>query len=152
MYLTAIIDLYSRYVVHWKLCNSMEASWCRDLAAEALDIHQFTPEIFNTDQGAQYTSRMFTEFILGHGMRLSMDGRGRATDDAFIERLWRSIKYERLYLHEYETGKQLYRMVDDYLTYYNTARRHSSIGDDYPADRYREGKEKKSGSERAQHI
>ncbi len=140
LYLTAIIDLYSRYVVHWKLCNSMEATWCRDLVAEALDIHRVAPEIFNTDQGAQYTSQVFTEFILKQGMKLSMDGKGRATDNAFIERLWRSIKYERLYLHEYETGKQLYDLVDDYVTYYNTARRHSSIGDDYPADWYRDSK------------
>ena len=95
LYLTAIIDLYSRYVVHWKLCNAMEASWCRDLVAEALDIHQVAPEIFNTDQGAQYTSRVFTEFILSKGMRLSMDGKGRATDNAFVERLWRSVKYEQ---------------------------------------------------------
>ena len=147
LYLTAIIDLYSRYVVHWKLCNSMEASWCRDLVAEALDIHQVAPEIFNTDQGAQYTSRVFTEFILSRGMRRSMDGRGRATDNAFIERLWRSVKYEQLYLHEYASGKQLYRMLERYLIYYNTARRHSSIGDDYPADWYRAGKEKKAAQE-----
>ncbi len=117
---------------------------CRDLVAEAIAIHRVTPDIFNTDQGAQYTSQMFTEFILSQGMRLSMDGKGTATDNAFIERLWRSIKYERLYLHEYETGKQLYDMVDDYLAYYNTARRHSSIGDDYPAVWYRAGKMEKS--------
>ncbi|WP_116108888.1 integrase core domain-containing protein [Lewinella sp. IMCC34191] len=82
-------------------------------------MHQVTPEIFNTDQGAQYTSQAFTEFILSKGIKLSMDGEGRATDNAFIERLWRSIKYERLYLHEYETGKEVYDMVDNYLTYYN---------------------------------
>ena len=140
LYLTAIIDLYSRYVVHWKLCNSMEASWCRDLVAEAIDLHRVRPEIFNTDQGAQYTSELFTTFILGQDIRLSMDGRGRATDNAFIERLWRSIKYEKLYLHEYRTGKELYEMVDEYMTYYNTARRHSSIGNDYPRDWYQSQK------------
>lgn len=137
LYLTAIIDLYSRYVVHWKLCNSMEASWCRDLVAEAIELHGVHPEIFNTDQGAaEYTSELFTSFILGQDIRLSMDGRGRATDSAFIERLWRSIKYEKLYLHEYRTGKELYDMVDEYMIYYNTARRHSSIGDDYPCNWY----------------
>ena len=140
LYLTAIIDLYSRYVVHWKVCNSMEASWCRDLVQEAIELQQVKPEIFNTDQGTQYTSELFSSFILDQGIRLSMDGRGRATDNAFIERLWRSVKYEKLYLHEYETGKELYDLLDDYLSYYNTARRHSSIEDDYPWDWYRKGK------------
>jgi putative transposase len=136
LYLTAVIDLYSRYVVHWKLANSMEAIWCRDLVAEALEIHQVAPKIFNTDQGVQYTSKVFTNFILDNKIRLSMDGKGRATDNAFIERLWRSVKYEQLYLNEYQTGKELYDMLEAYFAYYNTARRHSSIQDEYPEQWY----------------
>ena len=117
LYLNAVIDLYSRYVVHWKLSNSMEAVWCRDLVAEALELSGEVPEVFNTDQGVQYTSKVFTDFILGSRIKLSMDGKGRATDNAFIERLWRSVKYERLYLYEYRTGKKLYDMLYDYFEY-----------------------------------
>ena len=137
LYLNAVIDLYSRYVVHWKLSNSMEAVWCRDLVAEALELSGEVPEVFNTDQGVQYTSKVFTDFILGSRIKLSMDGKGRATDNAFIERLWRSVKYERLYLYEYRTGKELYDMLYDYFEYYNHRRRHSSINDEYPADWYK---------------
>jgi putative transposase len=143
LYLTAIIDLYSRYVVHWKLANSMEATWCKELVVEALEIHQVVPNIFNTDQGVQYTSKVFTDCIISNGMKLSMDGKGRATDNAFIERLWRSVKYEKLYRYEYETGKELYDMIEDYFIYYNTQRRHSSIQDEYPVEWYRQQKRKK---------
>jgi putative transposase len=101
------------------------------------------PEIFNTDQGVQYTSKVFTNFILDNEIKLSMDGKGRATDNAFIERLWRSVKYEQLYLNEYQTGKELYKMLEAYFAYYNTGRRHSSIQDEYPAQWYQSNIENK---------
>lgn len=152
LYLTAVKDLCSRYVVHWKVSNSMEAAWCRDLVAEALEISGTTPEIFNTDQEVQYTSKVFTGFITGNGMKLSMDGKGRATDNAFIERLWRSVKYEKLYLYEYRTGKELFDMLSDYFEYYNHLRRHSSINDEYPADWYKSEHENKIAAWRAQNT
>ena len=97
VYLTAIIDLYSRYIVGWSLSNSMSSTWCADTYKDAIAEHG-VPEIVNTDQGVQYTSKEFTQTILNSGARLSMDGKGRATDNAFIERFWRSVKYEKLYL------------------------------------------------------
>lgn len=135
MYLTAIIDVYSRYVVHWSISNSMEAQWCADFMQEAFDKNG-TPEILNTDQGAQYTSDCFTQTVLKEGVKLSMDGKGRATDNAFIERLWRSVKYEKLYLIEIEDGIQLYKNVGEYFKYYNYQRRHSSIEDEIPSAKY----------------
>ncbi|VAW45730.1 Mobile element protein [hydrothermal vent metagenome] len=135
MYLIAVIDLYSRYVVHWSVSNSMEAEWCAEFIQEAFDIHG-TPEILNTDQGAQFTSEVFTSTVLASHVKLSMDGKGRATDNAFIERFWRSIKYEKLYIHPPKDGVDLYHKVEEYLYYYNHERRHSSIGDEPPATRY----------------
>jgi putative transposase len=135
MYLTAIIDLYSRYVVSWSVSNSMDADWCRNCLEEAIETHG-KPEIINTDQGSQFTSEVFANYVLGQGIRLSMDGKGRAIDNAFIERLWRSVKYEKLYLNPPMDGMDLYLKVAEYFAYYNTGRRHSGIDDQIPEQLY----------------
>ena len=131
MYLTAIIDLYSRYVVGWSVSNTMDAEWCAQLVSQTIEQHG-CPQIMNTDQGSQFTSDVFVNTILGNDIKLSMDGKGRATDNAFIERLWRSVKYEKLYLSPPENGIDLYDQLDYYFRYYNYERRHSSIEDNYP--------------------
>ena len=132
MYLTAIIDLYSRYVVNWSLSNTMDAVWCADCFVEAIESHG-NPEIINTDQGSQYTSDEFTRAVLSNNVKLSMDGKGRATDNAFIECLWKSVKYEHVYLFAHRTPMELYRGLKHYFTQYNADRRHSSIEDNYPS-------------------
>jgi len=134
MYLIAVIDVYSRYVVHWSISNSMESEWCAEFIKEAL--MKGTPEILNTDQGSQFTSDVFTSAVLSAGVKLSMDGKGRATDNAFIERLWRSVKYEKIYIDPPKDGLDLYEKVDEYMYYYNNERRHSKIGDIKPRQRY----------------
>lgn len=133
MYLTAIIDLYSRYVLHWSLSNTMEAVWCKELIETAVDMYG-KPTILNTDQGAQYTSDVFTKYVLSAGIKLSMDGRGRATDNAFIERLWRTVKYENVRFKEYQNGTELALGMDDYFLEYNEMRRHSSIDNLMPKE------------------
>lgn len=132
MYLVAIIDLYSRFVVGWSLSNSMDAQWCKECLEEAIEVHG-KPEIFNTDQGSQFTSEIFSQFVLEQGIRLSMDGKGRATDNAFIERLWRSVKYEHVYLKPQEDGTNLYQGLLEYFEFYNFKRRHQSIEEQTPA-------------------
>lgn len=133
MYLTAIIDLYSRYVVHWSVSNCMDAEWVASCYKEAIEMYG-QPQIINTDQGSQYTSEIFTSTVLKSKAQLSMDGKGRATDNAFIERLWRSVKYEKIYLNPPKDGIDLYDMVDDYFRYYNTERRHSMIENKRPKE------------------
>ena len=133
MYLTAIIDIYTRYVLHWSLSNTMDAEWCKKMLEEAIAKHG-KPEIINTDQGVQYTSETFSQCVLDAGIRLSMDGKGRATDNAFIERLWRTVKYENIYLNEYQDGLELYKGLTAYFHDYNNNRRHSSIDNNRPAD------------------
>ena len=135
MYLIAVIDLHSRYLVHWSVSNSMEAEWCSEFIQEAFDKYG-TPEILNTDQGSQFTSDSFTTTVLSSGVKLSMDGKGRATDNAFIERFWRSIKYEKIYIHPPKNGKDLYEKVKEYIYYYNEERRHSSLDDLVPTTQY----------------
>lgn len=135
MYLIAVIDLYSRYVLHWSVSNSMEAEWCSGFIQEAFDMHG-KPEILNTDQGAQFTSDVFTSTVLCPDVKLSMDGKGRATDNAFIERLWRSIKYEKIYIHPPKDGIDLFQKLEEYLYYYNNERRHSSIENAVPSTQY----------------
>jgi putative transposase len=131
MYLTAIIDLYSRYVVNWSLSNTMDAKWCAECFLDAIGTHG-KPQIINTDQGSQYTSEEFTSVVIGSEVKLSMDGKGRATDNAFIEGLWKMVKYEDLYLKCYDTVPKLYRGLDDYFENYNYSRRHSSLDNRYP--------------------
>ena len=132
MYLAAIIDVFSRRIMGWGLSNTMEAEWCAEIAEEAFRLHG-RPEIFNTDQGSQFTSEVFTKTLIGEDadnpkLEISMDGRGRATDDIYIERFWRSIKYENIYLNAYETGVDLYEGVKNYINFYNYSRPHKSIG------------------------
>ena len=135
MYLTAIIDLHSRYVVNWSVSNSMDAQWCTQTLRHAIEIHG-KPEIINTDQGGQYTSDEFSSFVLNNGIRLSMDGKGRATDNAFIESLWKTVKYEKIYPNPPENGLDLYHMLEEYFENYNNERRHSKIDDMRPRDLY----------------
>lgn len=134
LYLTAIIDVHSRYVVNWSVSNLMDTEWVCQCMEEAFERHG-RPEIVNTDQGSQYTSEQFTSLILkDQRTKLSMDGKGRATDNAFIERLWRSVKYEKVYLNPPSDGLDLHYKLEEYFTYYNTERRHSSLDELRPAD------------------
>ena len=148
MYLIAVIDLHSRYVVHWSVSNSMEAEWCAEAIQEAIK-KQGPPEILNTDQGAQFTSKIFIDTVLSNGIKLSMDGKGRATDNAFIERLWRSVKYEKIYLNPPTDGIDLFRQLDQYMFYYNNQRRHSSIDDQMPCEQYHSFKPPRTSSRAA---
>ncbi len=125
LYLTAVVDWYSRYVLAWKLSNSLDGLFCREVLKEALKIAH--PEIFNTDQGSQYTCLEFVKILIDIGIEVSMDGRGRAIDNVFVERLWRSVKYEDIYLREYGDGVALQAGMERYFTFYNTERLHSSL-------------------------
>ena len=125
LYLVAIIDWHSRYVVSWRLSNSLETSFCVEALDEALS--RGRPEIFNTDQGVQFTSRRFQERLQHHSVRISMDGKGRALDNVFIERLWRTVKYEHLYPHGYDTVQALQVGLRAYLKFYNTERPHQGM-------------------------
>lgn len=135
MYLVAIMDWYSRYVLAWGLSNSLESSFCVDVLEEALS--QRRPEIFNTDQGVQFTSRMFTSRLEAAEVSISMDGKGRALDNVFIERLWRSVKYEHVYLHDHSTVRSLQRGLEQYLAYFNRERPHQGLDYCTPWDVYR---------------
>jgi len=116
-YLTAVIDWYSRYVLSWRLSNTLENTFCIEALEEALDIA--TPEIFNTDQGCQYTATNFLKPLIDRDIKISMDSKGRALDNIFVERLWRSVKYEEVYLKDYRTMPHAYRSLRDYLIFYN---------------------------------
>ncbi len=136
MYMMAIIDVYSRYVVGWSVSNSMEAEWCVGVVEEA--IKRFgKPEIMNTDQGSQFTSRIFTEMLTQQGVKISMDSKGRAIDNIYIERLWRSVKQENIYLHAYETGTDLYKGMESYFDDYNNHRVHQSLDYSVPIEVYK---------------
>lgn len=136
MYLMAIIDVYSRYVVGWSISNSMDKEWCVVVVNEAISRHG-KPEIFNTDQGSQFTSELFTNTLLGHKIKISMDGKGRAIDNIFIERLWRSVKQENIYLNAYETGTDLYKGLKTYFYEYNYLRIHQSLDYAKPIELYK---------------
>ena len=125
MFLTAVIDWYSRYVLAWELSNTMESLFCVDALKHALS--KGTPEIFNTDQGSQFTSEAFTDVLLEKNIAISMDGRGRALDNVFIERLWWTVKYEDVYPKSYSDGHTLYHGLKRYFDYYNTERKHSAL-------------------------
>jgi putative transposase len=126
LYLVAIIDLYSRKVLSWRLSNTLDAEFCVDALEEALRRHG-TPEIFNTDQGAQFTSDAFTTVLKDAGIRISMDGKGRWIDNVFIERVWRSLKYEEVYLKAYENAAEAKREIAAYFQFYNQERPHYSL-------------------------
>ena len=135
MYLVAIIDLRSRYVLNWSVSNTMDAQWCKETLEQAIAIHG-RPEIINTDQGSQFTSEVFTHLVLSNDIKLSMDGKGRAIDNVFIERLWRSVKYESIYLNPPDSGIDLYQQLSKYFDYYNNRRRHQGIDNQIPFKRY----------------
>jgi putative transposase len=126
MYLTSVMDWYSRYVLSWRLSNTLEQSFCLNALEEALE--KGKPEIFNTDQGSQFTSEQYTGVLEKAKIQISMDGRGRALDNIFIERLWRSVKYEEIYLKEYESVKCLCTGLKTYFEFYNKERLHQSLG------------------------
>jgi putative transposase len=135
MYLTAIIDLHSRYVVQWSLSNTMSAQWCTEVLQEAIKNHGI-PEIFNTDQGSQFTSEVFINTLKDNGINISMDGKGRALDNIFIERLWRSVKYENVYLNVYDNGLSLWKGLEQYFQFYNQERLHQSLNYHTPKQKY----------------
>ena len=136
VYLVAIIDWYSRRVLSWRISNSMEAVFCVDCLEEALRNHG-KPEIFNSDQGSQFTSAAFTGVLQREGVVISMDGRGRAFDNIFVERLWRSVKHEDVYLKGYASMGELLLGLTEYFTFYNGERPHQSLGNKTPDVVYR---------------
>jgi len=132
MYLTAIIDVYSRYIVGWSISNSMEAEWVTDVVREAIEVHG-APEIMNSDQGTQFTSDCYIDYLKSlETVKISMDGKGRAIDNVYIERFWRTIKYDKLYLENPENGKELYQACHEFINYYNHRRDHSSLKNNPP--------------------
>ena len=135
LYLVAIQDWASRKVLAWRLSNTMDASFCVEALREALDRYG-TPEIFNTDQGSQFTSLDFTQTLKDAEVKISMDGKGCWMDNVFIERLWRSLKYECIYLHDFETGSETSAGIRWWISFYNTKRTHSSLGDRTPDEAY----------------
>jgi len=132
LYLVAIIDWYSRYVLSWRLSNTLDTSFCVEALKEALQ--KGKPEIFNTDQGAQFTSEAFTGLLEQHGIRVSMDGKGSYNDNLFVERLWRSVKYEEVYLKVYQDGREARISLGNYFRFYNTERPHQALGYRTPAE------------------
>jgi putative transposase len=141
LYLVAILDWYSRYVVAWKLSNSLEGSFCHECLDAAL--RRGRPEIFNTDQGVQFTGAAWTSRLQAHGIAISMDGRGRALDNVFVERLWRTVKYEEVYLKDYATVWEAEEGLTDYFRFYDEKRPHSRLGSRTPAEVYRAGRSAK---------
>ena len=133
-YLTVILDWYSRKVLSWRVSNTMDNSFCLEALKEAIAPYG-TPEIFNTDQGSQFTSDAFTGKLKEHNIRISMDGKGSWRDNVFVERLWRSVKYEEVYLKAYETVTEARRSIGIYLNFYNRERPHSSL-DGIPPDHF----------------
>jgi len=135
MYLVAVMDWHTRYVLSWELSNTLDSSFC--VEALQASLLRGKPEIFNTDQGSQFTAQAFTSVLRDAGIRISMDGRGRALDNVFVERLWRSVKDEDIYLHAYETVPELFRGLIRYFRYYNEERPHQGLAYRTPAEAYR---------------
>jgi putative transposase len=142
LYLVAVMDWSTRKVLSWRVSNTMDADFCIEALEEAL-ARFGRPEIFNTDQGSQFTSPRFTGVLRDAGVRISMDGRGRWMDNVFIERLWRSLKYECIYLHAFETGLELRAGLADWISYYNARRPHSTLVGRTPDEAYRETRTEK---------
>ncbi len=132
MYLTAVRDWYSKYVLSWELSNTMDVEFCLKSLGSALKYG--APEIFNTDQGSQYTSRIFTQTLLDNNIKISMDGVGRATDNICIERFWRDVKYECVYLYKPNTVVELYKQIKEYINFYNNERPHQTLFNAVPSD------------------
>lgn len=134
IYLVAIIDWYSRYVLSWDISTTMEVEFCINTLKMALK--ECKPQIFNSDQGAQFTSQEFTRILQGEGVQISMDGRGRCMDNIFTERLWRSVKYEEVYLKDYQNPLDAYQNLKDYFNFYNNERLHQSLDYRTPSEIY----------------
>jgi len=135
VYLVAIMDWYSRKVLSWRVSTTMDTSFCIEALEEAIERYG-PPQIFNTDQGSQFTSDDFTQVLKSHHIRISMDGKGRWVDNVFVERLWRSVKYEEVYLKAYDTVAEAKRSLGAYFDFYNTERRHQSLGKKTPDTLY----------------
>jgi len=133
LYLVAVMDWYSRKVLSWKLSNSMESTFCIDALKEALEKYG-CPEIFNTDQGSQFTSESWIKVLKDNAIQISMDGKGCWVDNVFIERLWRSLKYENVYIKEYQSVKYARKEIGNWITYYNELRPHSTLSDNKTPD------------------
>lgn len=134
IYLTAVMDWYSRYVVSWRVSLTLDAAFCVEALVEALTVG--TPDVFNTDQGSQFTSKEFTTILKNHSIAISMDGKGRVFDNIFIERLWRTVKYEEVYLKDYANVREAIRGLADFFRRYNEERPHSALGDQTPYEVY----------------
>ncbi|MBN2602270.1 MAG: IS3 family transposase, partial [Candidatus Marinimicrobia bacterium] len=134
LYLIAIMDWYSRYVLAWELSNTLDVSFCLEALKRAFKYG--IPGIFNTDQGCQFTAQDFTSILENNQIRISMDGRGRVFDNIFIERLWRTVKYEEIYLKEYSTGIEVYNSLKKYFQFYNQERFHQSLNYQTPKKVY----------------
>jgi putative transposase len=135
-YLCAVIDWHSRCVLAWELSNTLDAGFCVRAVQRALAAHG-TPEIFNSDQGCQFTSAEFTGLLLARGVKLSMDGKGRCLDNVFVERLWRTVKYEEVYLKSYVSLVDAHAQLDRFFRFYNERRAHASLADATPAEVYK---------------
>ena len=138
MYLAAVLDWFSRYVIAWRLSNTMDGSFCLEMLDEALS--RGRPDVFNTDQGVQFTAQAWTGRLEAAGVQVSMDGRGRCLDNVFVERLWRSVKYEDIYLWRYEEVPQLQQGLGRYFPYYNQERQHQALAYRTPASVYGQGR------------
>jgi putative transposase len=136
MYLFAIIDVYSRFIVNWGISNSMTAEWCATIIEEAIEVNG-KPSIINSDQGSQFTSALYTDLLKTNEIQISMDGKGRAIDNIFIERFWRTIKYEHIYLMAYENNVTLFKGISKYIDFYNTKRKHQSLENKTPSSIYK---------------
>jgi len=145
IYLVAIMDWYSRYVLSWEVSTTLDSEFCVRALEQALTLS--SPEVFNSDQGSQFTSTEFTGRLEDLGVAISMDGRGRALDNIFVERLWRTVKYEEVYLKSYETVIEARESLARYFHFYNTERLHESLGYRTPQEVYFEGQRLKEGSE-----
>jgi putative transposase len=143
MYLAAVLDGYSRYVIAWRLSNTLDGAFCLDMLEEAL--RRGRPEVFNTDQGVQFTAQAWTGRLEAAGVQVSMDGRGRCLDNVFVERLWRSVKYEDIYLRGYEQVPELARGLSRYFGFSNEERMHQALDYRTPGAVYREGRQPKRG-------
>jgi putative transposase len=141
MYLAAVIDWFSRYVIAWRLSNTLDGSFCLDMLDEALALGR--PEVFNTDQGVQFTAEAFTSRLVKAGVAVSMDGKGRCLDNIWVERLWRTVKYEDVYIRCYETVPRLTQGMGRYFPFYNEERPHQSLGYRTPAAVYHEARQRK---------
>lgn len=133
VYMVAVIDLYSRYVLSWRISTTLDSDFCVEALKEAIERYG-VPEYFNTDQGAQFTSFAFTGVLKSHGIKISMDGKGRVFDNIFVERFWRTLKYEEVYLKSYESIKDCKESIKEYLNSYNNERIHQSLGYKTPVE------------------